>query len=64
MSLVIVLFSALLSLASGSHVLTSGDLFGGGTTVAPFARTGGVGSRTVAPSDTTGGGPMLVPPSH
>ncbi len=52
MSLVIVLFSALLALASSSHVLTPGDL------------PGGAGSRTVAPSDTTGGGPMLVPPSH
>lgn len=64
MSLVIVLFSALLSCASSSHVFIPHDTVAGGPAVAPLARTGDVGSRTVAPSDTTGGGPMFVPTPH
>jgi hypothetical protein len=64
MSLVIVLFSVLLSFASGSHVLTPHDTVGGGPMVAPGPGLGSVGSRPVVPSDTTGGGPMFVPPLH
>jgi hypothetical protein len=60
MSLVIVLFSALLSFAAGSYALTPRDTFSGGPTAAPSHGAGVVGSRTVAPSDTTGGGPMLA----
>jgi hypothetical protein len=60
MSLVVVLFSALLSFASSSHVLT----VHGGSMVAPSPRPADIGAKAVTPSDTTGGGPMLVPPSH
>ncbi len=64
MPLVIVLFSALLSFAAGSHALGPHDVFSGGPAAAASDGAGVVGSRTVSPSDTTGGGPMLVPPVH
>jgi hypothetical protein len=60
MFLMIALFSTLLSIAPAGHVLVSYDAFGGSAT--PYLPNGQIGSRTVSPNDTTGGGPMLVPP--